>query len=263
MKTLYEASNAIEAQMLLDLLQQEGLTAQIRGDYLQGAAGGLPAAGLVRLEIDEADYAKARTVIERWEAAQRAEPKPKPAARHPVVFYGFLLGLAIGIAGCYIFYRAPSTRNGIDYNGDGSIDEKWTYALSGVLLKYEFDRNLDGKVDFISHFDANGLSTSAESDDDFDGVFETRLRYRNGSIEYSEVDTDGDGFADLRSHSANGVLSTIEYLSPKNGFPQRVEHYKLGKLISAQVDTDNDGKLDTEYTYDPLGERNGPVKMSK
>jgi len=81
MKTLYEAANAIEAHMLVDLLKQEGLHAHIHGEHLQGAMGELPAAGLVRLVIDEADHARARTLIERWESLQPAEPseaRPRP-----------------------------------------------------------------------------------------------------------------------------------------------------------------------------------------
>lgn len=69
MKTVYKAGNALEAQMLLDLLKQDGITAHIRGAHLQGAIGELPAAGLVRLEVLEDDHARAREVIDRWEAA--------------------------------------------------------------------------------------------------------------------------------------------------------------------------------------------------
>jgi len=79
MRTLYQAGSAIEAHMLVDLLKQQGLSAEIHGEHLQGAIGELPAAGLVRLVVDEPDYAAAREVIERWETAQPAEVTKTPA----------------------------------------------------------------------------------------------------------------------------------------------------------------------------------------
>lgn len=263
MKTLYEASNAIEAHMLLDLLKQEGLSAHVRGEHLQGALGEIPAAGLVRLEIDESDYVQARALVERWDAAQPAEPAPRPLARRPKALYGFLLGLVLGIAGCYAFYRSPSTVTGFDHNGDGVLDEKWTYAPSGAVLKYEVDRNLDGKVDFVGHFDQRSVMESAESDDNFDGVFETRIRYRDNNAKFSEVDTDGDGYPDLRYNYSNGVLSFTEFMSPLTGHPLRVEYFKLGKLTTAEVDTDKDGTLDTRYFYNTLSEISASEKILK
>ena len=38
MKTVYEAASATEAHMLVDLLQQEGLEAQVRGEALPAPA---------------------------------------------------------------------------------------------------------------------------------------------------------------------------------------------------------------------------------
>lgn len=69
MRTAYEASNAIEAHILQGYLEQEGITVQVVGAYLQGAIGELPAHGLVRLLVDDNDYDRARAAILRWEAA--------------------------------------------------------------------------------------------------------------------------------------------------------------------------------------------------
>jgi hypothetical protein len=72
MRTLYEASSAVEAHLLKDLLAQEGVPASIHGEFLQGAMGELPAAGLVRLMVADEHYAAGRALIERWEAAAPA-----------------------------------------------------------------------------------------------------------------------------------------------------------------------------------------------
>lgn len=70
MKLLYQAANAVEAHILQGYLQQEGLNVLVLGEYLQGAIGELPAAGLVRLMVEDDQYDTARAAIARWEAAR-------------------------------------------------------------------------------------------------------------------------------------------------------------------------------------------------
>ena len=254
MKTLYEASSAVEAHMIVDLLKQEGVTAHIHGEHLQGAMGELPAAGLVRLVVAEPDYKNAKKVVDRWDSDQPKQARLSPSSRPPRVLYGVLLGLTLGIAGSYAFNRSPVTVDGVDYNADGVLDEKWTYAPNGKLLEVEIDRNLDRKVDYIAHYDRRGLIESAESDDNFDGIFETRVRFRAGNVELVESDTDGDGYRDLRTHYEHGVQTSTEFLNPSTGLALRVEYFRLGKLTTAEVDTDGDGVLDTRHRYGGLNE---------
>ena len=254
MRTLYEAANAIEAHMLLDLLKQEGFVAYIRGEHLQGAIGELPAGSLVRLEIPEHEFADARGIIDRWEALHPIEAaSQKPKKKYSTVII-FLIGLALGIGCTFAYFRTPVTLQGIDYNGDGVLDEKFTYSPSRTLLKIEVDRNLDGKIDYITHYDERGIPKSAALDDNFDGIFETRMLFRAGNLETMETDTGGDGFVDFRSRYVYGVLNSVEYLSPKAGIPLRVESIRLGKIVYADIDVDGDGKLDTRFIYTPLGE---------
>jgi hypothetical protein len=81
MKPVYEAAHGVEAHMIADLLRREGISGLVRGEYLQGAIGVLPASGLVQVVVDEADYDRARGVIEHWNAAQAEDPPAMPAAR--------------------------------------------------------------------------------------------------------------------------------------------------------------------------------------
>jgi hypothetical protein len=251
MKTLYQPSNALEAHMLHDLLKQEGIHARVDGTYLQGAVGELPASGLVRLVVEDDDYEQARAIIRRWEATEvndLSAPTPKPQSKG---FGAILAGVLIGVVSSYLFFRAPLNNDGIDYNYDGVLDQVWRYSPSGTFLGSKIDRNLDGKTDYVDVADKRGHIESAESDDDFDGIFETRYRLRAGNFETGEVDTDGDTLADLKSTYRHGVLESAEYLNPHTGLPVRVEHYRLGVLTTAEVDTDKDGRLDTRYTYSP------------
>lgn len=258
MKTVYEAAHGVEAHMLCDLLQQEGIEAHVRGAALQGALGDLPVAGLVRIEVDEADYEPARARLKQWEAQQALiEPPPPahPGARTPTrgrLLTGLAMGVLLGVTGAWIYFRAPTHLNGMDYNGDGRLDERWTYSASGLPLKLETDRNLDDHVDYRARFDDQGKMISADSDDNFDGVFETHIQFEHGEIEQADVDTDGDGFADMRTHYSHGVAESAEYFDRDTGLALRVDHYRLGKLVYADVDSNHDGKLDTRIDYTPL-----------
>ncbi|MGE4242652.1 DUF2007 domain-containing protein [Ramlibacter sp.] len=106
MKTVYEAAHGLEAHMIADLLRQQSIVARVEGEYLAGAIGELPAAGLVRVVVDEDDYAPARRVIEGWFAEQPAEdpadarmPRLASRARWPYVAAGLVLGIALSHAG--------------------------------------------------------------------------------------------------------------------------------------------------------------------
>lgn len=254
MRTLYQASNGIEAHMILNLLEQEGLTGRVDGEYLQGGIGELPAAGLVSVMVAEQDYAAAKSIVDKWDAAQPAREPVAVPRKASNKFGVFAAGLALGILCTYAYFRSPVTIDGIDHNGDGVLDEKWTYAPSGLPIKNEVDRNLDGKIDYVSTFGRNGSYDSAESDEDFDGIFEARTTYRRGNPQLTEADTDGDGYRDLRTNFVNGILVSTEYIYPTTGRPEKIEHFKLGKLTYAETDTDRDGKMDKRTNYNGLGE---------
>lgn len=254
MKTIYEASNALEAHMILDLLQQQGFKGRVDGEFLQGGVGELPAAGLVRVMVAEEDYAGAREVVEKWDSAQPSQAETGVQKKTGSRASFFLFGLALGVLCTYVFLRVPATQDGIDHNRDGKIDEKWVYARSGMLVGSEVDRNFDGKLDYISTYGRDGVIESTEFDDDFDGVFESRTTYRLGSPYLSEIDTDGDRYMDFKINFEHGVAISNEYIYPATGYPEKIEYYKLGKLTHAETDTDKDGKMDRRIDFNSVGE---------
>lgn len=109
MQTVHEAANAAEAHMIADLLRQEGVVAHVRGEHLQGALGELPAAGLVRLEVHEQDFARARDFVVRWEAAQPPEPRSAEAHRSAGGGWlgGTLVGVVVGALAATAFFTCP------------------------------------------------------------------------------------------------------------------------------------------------------------
>ena len=97
MKLLYEAANAVEAHMIVNLLEQSELTARIDGEFLQGGVGELQAFGVVRVMIDDTDYDQAIEIIKLWESktAQSDEIMPTISIGS-VKFQYFILGIVIG-----------------------------------------------------------------------------------------------------------------------------------------------------------------------
>ncbi|MEN8180791.1 MAG: DUF2007 domain-containing protein [Pseudomonadota bacterium] len=64
MRKLYEAADRIEAQVLKDHLQDEGVESVILGDYLSGAMGELPANIYPEVWVlDAKDMAKAQQIL--------------------------------------------------------------------------------------------------------------------------------------------------------------------------------------------------------
>ena len=78
MKIVYEAENIIDANLVKNALAQEGIAAFVSGQYLTGAAGELPPLALVNVMVAAADWARARPIAERIDAAlseRRAQPE--------------------------------------------------------------------------------------------------------------------------------------------------------------------------------------------
>lgn len=70
MRTVLHALNSLEANLIKGLLESEGITCNILGEYLQGAIGGLPVSDLIRVVVDEDDYEQAAAIIENWHSAK-------------------------------------------------------------------------------------------------------------------------------------------------------------------------------------------------
>ncbi|TCI04043.1 DUF2007 domain-containing protein [Corallincola luteus] len=71
---LYQAANALEANLLKGMLQAEGFDIQLRGENLAGAAGELPlSVQQVDLFIVEKDYQDALRLLSRYEGNSKTE----------------------------------------------------------------------------------------------------------------------------------------------------------------------------------------------
>lgn len=258
-KKVYDASNAIEAHMLCDLLMQQGIQACIEGEHLQGGIGDLPAMGLVRVVVSEEQFAAAIKLVTEWEAQQTSSIGERQlAAPESTKRFGgvslFFMGFGLGLLMMYAYFYFPFYR-------DSRSDEQWTYSLSGKPILATFDRNLDGKIDLRQSYGVDGTIQKSESDDDFDGIFESVTIYRDSNPELTEVDTDHDGFYDQKLKYRFGVMAESEVIYPTTGLARKHCTYRLGLLQQCELDSDLDGKMDTRIEYDALGEEKKRGKL--
>lgn len=108
MVLLYEASNAIEAHMILDLLQQQRLTGRIDGEFLQGGVGELQAIGVVRVMINKDDYTEAKRIIDEWDTAQTEPEYENQYTVNLSPLSAGLLGFVLGALAMILYYSVLS-----------------------------------------------------------------------------------------------------------------------------------------------------------
>lgn len=266
METVFEAENNVEAHMIVHLLERSGIKAEIVGEHLQGGVGELPAHGNIRVIVDPSDALEAKRLISEWEAEQAATPSTTAQEIRKNPYTGFVAFLAgAGIASAFVLwaYNSPVTTHTADYNRDGETDE-WVYWRGETVSKVDVDRNHDGRVDSKFIYSARNSVERAEFDNDFDGTFEYLSEYRFAQPKFDEIDTNGDGYADLRYHYVDGVLTRVDIFRPATQIIRKTKIYENGvTLTEARWDSDNDGALDTLIEYDLFEEELSRSQISR
>ena len=80
MQIVYRAENIIDANLVKNALEAEGIPAFVGGQYLTGAIGELPPMPLVNVMVSAIDWPRARTIaqgIDAELAEYRAESEPE------------------------------------------------------------------------------------------------------------------------------------------------------------------------------------------
>lgn len=73
MRTVYDAANVIDAHLVRQALEAEGIPAVVRGEALTGGIGELGVFGLVAVMVPEAAWPQARDIVAAL-ALGEAEP---------------------------------------------------------------------------------------------------------------------------------------------------------------------------------------------
>lgn len=248
--------------MIQELLIMQGIEAHINGEYLQSGVGELPAINLVKVSVNDNDFAQAKEIIEHWESQEiTQEPTSEITAdSHSLIsgryrhYISFLLGLALGAIAVYWSLQSPVTQNAMDLNADGRFDE-FNFYRNGLISKMEVDRNFDGKIDFITDYNHAGLAELSSADENFDGMFDTTLVYQNNQVAYEKSDTDADGEIDLvTNYLQTEPIRLVTFYDLQGGRARKEQRIVMGKLVSADWDSDGDGVMDTIITYDAYEE---------
>lgn len=262
MKQVYAPANSAEAHMLAHMLDQAGITAHIHGEALLGGVGELPAGGLLQLLVAEDEYDRARSLIGDWERANTLTPEesaPKPS----VPGWMGLIVFAIGVGGGWALRVAaeqsaiPITSDEVrsDVNGDGSDDTIYSYRVGASYpFKGTFDLNFDGTMDATEHYNASGVTTTREADENGDGFVESRTTYSDGNPRRTSIDRNRDGTPDLQVYFRDGVVSHEEIRDLRGGGIARVNYYANFLLNRSESDLDGDGFTETVRSYNELGE---------
>ncbi|MGR6872139.1 putative signal transducing protein [Pseudomonas sp. HK3] len=250
MKRLYEAQNSIEAHMILNLLEQSGLTGRVDGEHLQGGVGEIQMSGIVRVMVEDADYEEALSIIEQWDAKQpEIKENIKIVTKRKNSLLMMVIGFLIGVACTFYYYDVTPEFDGADNNKDGNLDEFWTY-VNGYLREAKVDRNFDGEMDLIITYDRFGKLKTSVSDDDFNGTFETTMDYEFGNVISMKSDTTGDGFKDVQTQYLNGGGAITQLLTPETKAIRLIQKFNAFKLYESHFDSNDDGVLDTMHRYD-------------
>lgn len=64
MRTVYDAANLVDAHLVRQALEAEGIPAFVRGEALVGGMGELGVFGLVAVMVPEAAWPQARAIVE-------------------------------------------------------------------------------------------------------------------------------------------------------------------------------------------------------
>ena len=265
MRQAYAPANSAEAHMLAHMLDQNGVAAQIHGEALLGGVGELPAAGLLQLMVADEDYERARALIAAWERANVTPPDETSEKPRALSWMGLIV-FAVGVGGGWLLHEAArqnlipidAQEWGIDGNGDG-VNDVTHFIRVGAMFAHrtEIDRNFDGTADNVILYDANGTTTNSEADDNFDGFFETKTRYRDGNPAVTTTDMDRDGKVDRTLYYVRSAVDREEIINDETGRVVATLFFEGLRPSRSEHDLDGDGFAETLRAYDAFGEITG------
>jgi hypothetical protein len=108
MKTIYTASHIVDAHMIVNLLEQYELKAFVQGEYLQAAAGDLPAGQLIRVEVDEVFYEQAKAILHDWElqnpVSTQATQENASSHKNGDILWWCAMSFGLGFVSAYVCF---------------------------------------------------------------------------------------------------------------------------------------------------------------
>ena len=137
------------------------------------------------------------------------------------------------------------------HNGNRNKQIEAVYdKKTGKLQLLKYDSNNDGKPDTFGYMDGSRV-LRIEIDQDEDGKIDRWEYYdANQKVEKVGFSRAHDGKEDAWSFTGpDGTINRIDYSTRRDGKVTRTEHFEKGALVSAEEDSDEDGKMDKWETY--------------
>lgn len=112
----------------------------------------------------------------------------------------------------------------LDLNNDGTADLFYDYNIDLLPGYFELsDRNFDGKIDESTFFSGEHVVQYGRADNDFDGLMDTVIEYKNQYISNKWIDRDGNRIVDIWITYRNGEPATAKrYYSKSKSTPAKV-----------------------------------------
>jgi len=217
-----------EAHLGRSLLASEGIDAQVLDEGATVAPHLLLATG-IRLAVADEDAAQAREILGLSADLKLVSRKS---------FSPLWMILVTGVAIFTVLYAGIRRNHGI---------------MTEMPNRIDLDRNRDGKPDERLEQDRQGVPETGYGDDNFDGRWDRKSKYRDGILASAERDLDFDGTFDLSLEYQNGVLTTETIRPGGEGYPLFRHEYRHGILALTWSDKDRDGRWDERIEYDPTG----------
>lgn len=139
-----------------------------------------------------------------------------------------------------------------DTSGDDHPDVRRVYRRVGtpprvrlILSCREVDLNADGIKDVVRYYNEEGRPLREEADRNFDGQLDSVTHFQAGRIVRREIDSNGNGRIDTKVFYENGRVARIERdLAGRSGerawTPDRWEYVRDGRVVRMGTDVDGD-----------------------
>ena len=143
-----------------------------------------------------------------------------------------------------------------DTSGDNHPDVRKVFLTLGkgrltrlILICREADLNGDGRKDVFRFYDDEGSPEREEQDRNFDGKLDQIQHFEDGHVALRELDENGDGLVDSKTWFENGGPSRTERdmagRSTKDKWhPDRWEYFEKGRVVRVGTDLDGDSRVD-------------------
>ncbi|MFD0893246.1 DUF2007 domain-containing protein [Luteolibacter ambystomatis] len=235
MTVVKECGTLEDAWMAKNLLENEGIPADILDEALASTAPYLLNSSGIRVAVADEDAAAARQHL-------GLPPLSETARNRRQTVPGWLVFAIVVTAVISLFVV------GVSQNRSGG---------RSAALKQEYDRNGDGRIDKRIESTSNGNPALVFRDDNYDGRWDTREEYENGERVRSQRDLDLDGTFDSVTIWKNDLPVTTTVTPGGSGFPLIRYDYKNGNPDTRWEDDDRDGAWNTCISYDAMGRETG------